>query len=138
MRVLSAGLALRFRRLRMPIDRSFVAPFPWGVLVVSDSADQEPIPPWRSDADVVTSTAQALVVRVQEGSEGQVEVRIEPPDAGQILVFDGTLTVPTGLVRISDALGEASIQHRVVAGAVRIRVFVDRAEEAQSVALLFG
>jgi len=43
----------------------FSSAFPWGLLLARDSESAESIGPWAESAEVVTSCATALVVRVQ-------------------------------------------------------------------------
>jgi len=54
----------------------FSSAFPWGLLLARDSESAESIGPWAESAEVVTSCATALVVRVQHEQEGDVAVTV--------------------------------------------------------------
>jgi hypothetical protein len=130
--------ALPLRRFQM-IDE-LVTEFPWGVLLATDSESTDMIPSWDSEADLVTASEAALVVRVRHGDEGQVVVRVgeDVDEARGESVFDGRLRLASGLLRVGDALGQSVIVVRVAPGEHRVRVFVSPAQEAESVDLVLG
>ena len=113
----------------------FSSAFPWGLLLARDSESAESIGPWAESAEVVTSCATALVVRVQHEQEGDVAVTVmtaeNPPAA--IGVFDGALHLGSGVLRVGDALGEATVDVSVSPGAQRVRVLVDAPQWATHV-----
>ena len=114
---------------------SLSASFPWGVLLVTDDNSNEAIPAWDSDDTQVTSSSSALVVRVVHDQEGSASVfvwRNEGKSDG-LLVFDGTLDVPSGRLRASDALGRKAVWLDVAKGLHPVRVYTDQPTEATRV-----
>jgi hypothetical protein len=113
--------------------------FPWGVLLITDKASTNPIPNWASDEDQVTSTADALVVRVVHQDEGEADVHVWSGrgDLGGAIIYRGTLATPSGTVRVGDALGEHAEMMPLGAGVHRIDVYADSAREASVVHIVF-
>ncbi|NIK62005.1 hypothetical protein [Kribbella shirazensis] len=116
------------------------ADFPWGVLLMSDADSTEQIPEWTSLDEMVASAEFALVVRVRHADEGSVSVRALEARAGAIgePVFDGVLQVPSGTLRISDAVGDAAVDVGVSVSPVRLRLFADERSEATSIDVVIG
>ena len=112
--------------------------FPWGVLLVTDSRSTEPIPSWASRTEAVAAAASALVVRVQHADEGPVHVRvvgISPVASGE-LVFEGYLAIESGLLRVSDALGDNALEIPMSPGNHAIRVHSNSRAAATEVDLV--
>ena len=118
--------------------RELVAAFPWGVLLVTDSQSAEQIPSWESSAHPVAWSDTAVLVRVQHADEGEASVRVisNEADARGSEIFDGFLHVPSGTVRVSDALGHESLEVHAAPGAHRLRLYSDDPHEAAAVDLL--
>lgn len=118
----------------------FTADFPWGVLLVTDANSTEQIPEWASPADTVTAAESALVVRIRHGDEGSAMIRVidTQSDAVGENVFDGTLQVRSGVLRISDALGHRRVDVDVVPGPVRLRVYADDRFAATAIDVVLG
>ena len=111
--------------------------FPWGLLLVTDDSSSDEIPPWASDADVVTATPTAVVVRVVHEQEGTAEVVVregESQDMG-LIVFDGVIEVPSGRLRVGDALNDQKLIVSVQPGPHLLRVSVNRPVEASEVSI---
>ncbi len=114
------------------------AGFPWGVLLVSDAASKEEIPSWATDEDQVAVASSALVVRVMHQDNGEVAVRVSD-DAGEVtgeIAFSGSLLLPSGTLRISDALGDAAVDVEVRGGVAEVSIFTDDPMEASEVYLV--
>lgn len=114
------------------------ASFPWGILLVTDGRATEPIPKWESDEDQVTASSTAMVVRILHGDEGSavVDVWRGEGDIQGAEEFDTTLEVASGMLLVSDALGEQTIQLTVPPGSMPIRVFLNEPREATQVDIL--
>lgn len=111
-----------------------VAGFPWGVLLITDASSSEPIPSWDSDADQVAVGDSALVVRVLHGDEGEATIRIwsTPEEAPGGLIYEGEIDIPSGTLRVSDALGSAVAEVATEAGRHPISIFADSTVEASA------
>ena len=111
------------------------AAFPWGVLQVTDDASTEPIPSWSSEDEQVTFTDSALVVRVMHGQEGRAEVWVwsiqGEVDGSE--AFRGFLEVPSGTLRVADALSDQIVRLPLEPGRHSVKVFVDEPREASKV-----
>ncbi|HSH62351.1 MAG TPA: hypothetical protein VK988_22405 [Acidimicrobiales bacterium] len=83
------------------------AEFPFGILLVTDEGSSEVIPEWGSPEEQATCADSAAVVRVRHADEGRVTVRIWDDEREVVgaLAFDGRLTIESGTVKVSDALG---------------------------------
>lgn len=119
----------------MTLLAELTSEFPWGVLLLTDVGSKEQIPEWASPEDQVTSAASALVVRVRHGDEGPVTVRVwsggaEGIGEGGLPTFEGTLRVESGVLRVSNALGEEAKDIPVPAGQRAISIFADEPVEA--------
>lgn len=113
------------------------APFPWGLLVVTDDSSTDEIPAWTSDADVVTATASTVVVRVVHDQEGTAEVTVlegESQDTN-LIVFDGVIEVPSGRLRVGDALNDQTLIVPVQPGIHALRIRVNRLLEASQISI---
>ena len=116
----------------------FQAGFPWGVFLISDAASKEKIPSWATDEDQVAAASTALVVRVMHQDNGEVAVRVVD-DAGDVtgdLTFEGSLLLPSGVLRLSDALGHSSIDVEVYGGRADVSIYTDDRKEASHVAVV--
>lgn len=111
------------------------AAFPWGILLVTDDASTEPIPSWASDDEQVAACDSALVVRVMHGQEGDAEVRVwsVQGEPGGNEVFEGFLEVPSGTLRVADALSEQVLRLSLEPGRHTVTVYVDEPHEAAKV-----
>lgn len=114
------------------------AEFPFGVLLVTDEGSSEVIPEWGSPEEQVTSADSAAVVRVRHADEGPVRVRIWDDERAVVgaLAFDGRLTIESGTVKVSDALGSVAVTIPTKGGTSRLRIFVNSAVEADQVDLV--
>ncbi|WP_374312499.1 hypothetical protein [Microbacterium sp.] len=111
----------------MSAIRELVTGFPWGLILISDAESTEPIPPWRSDNHPVASAESAVVLRVLHRDDGDVSVRIitSESEARSSEIFDGVLSIGSGLVRVSDALGNEAIECPLSCGKHRLRLYSD-------------
>jgi len=109
--------------------------FPWGLLVVSDEGSTEPIPPWASTDEPVTSTASRLVVRVEHEQEGPATVHIYrvAGDLGGEPAFSGAVGTHSGVLTVGDALGKQLIRVPGMGGAIHVRVFLNQPRQANHV-----
>lgn len=116
------------------------ADFAFGVLLVTDESSSEAIPPWGSTEEQVTAATTAAVVRVRHSDEGPVRVKVWDNDAGVAgaAAFDAHLQVPSGLLKVSDAMGSIWLSFAVPARACRLRIFVNSAVEADQLDLVIG
>lgn len=114
------------------------AEFPWGVLLATDASSSEQIPSWASAEDQVAVASTALVVRVMHQDDGEVTIRVwdEPSEVRGDLAFSGELQVPSGSLRVSDAVGNRAIKLPVDAGPVAVDIFTDAPGEASEVHLV--
>ena len=113
------------------------AEFPWGLLLVTDASSTDAIPSWATPEEQVTSAASALVVRVRHGDEGECAVMVwnDEKEASGGLAFAGSIDVPSGILRISDALGNAITELAVEPGQHPVQIFADSAVEASTINL---
>ena len=111
------------------------AAFPCGILLVTDEAATEPIPSWGSGDEQVAACGSALVVRVVHGQEGDTAVRVwgVHGDVDGSEVFGGFLEVPSGILRVADALSEQVVRLSLEPGRHAVRVYVDEPHEAAKV-----
>ncbi|WP_129667614.1 hypothetical protein [Phytoactinopolyspora endophytica] len=112
------------------------AEFPWGVLLMTDSGSSELIPEWSSPGEQVTAAPSAMVVRVRHADEGGVSVRLWADDgheASGILIFEGSIELPSGVLRASDALAATTADLELAAGIYPIRLFADLESEASAI-----
>lgn len=111
------------------------SPFQFGVLLVTDSASTDPIPSWTTPDEQVTSTRSALVMRVLHADEGECTVKVwdDDKDVSGRLAYSGSIEVPSGVLRISDALGSVASELALDPGLYAIEIFADAAVEATSV-----
>jgi hypothetical protein len=114
------------------------AEFAFGVLLVTDEGSSEAVPSWGSDDEQVTAATTAAVVRVQHSDEGSVLVRVwdNAANVAGVVAFDGHLQVPSGILKVSDALGSLWLSFAVQAGSCRLRIFVNSAVEADQLDLV--
>jgi hypothetical protein len=114
------------------------AEFPYGVLLITDAESKEEIPSWESAEEQVAVAASALVVRVQHADEGEVTVRVcnSPADAAGSLIFIGEIEVPSGVLRVSDALGTSTADVKVEPGPLPIQIYADSHVEASALHLV--
>ncbi|MBP8879942.1 MAG: hypothetical protein KBF43_00845 [Dermatophilaceae bacterium] len=124
----------------MSDEDGFEAEFPWGVLLLTDSASREMIPTWASPEVTVAVAQTALVVRVRHADDGPVDVRaVHSASAVRgSLVWDGRISVHSGVLRLSDALGEQSFDLPVERADLRVRLFANDPHEASEVDVLLG
>lgn len=120
------------------LPRTFEARFPWGVLLISDSESNEPIPAWESTDATVANAKTALVVRVCHADEGVVSVNVfaQRPAIQSAHVFDGQIFSPTGILRFSDAAGSQTFDVRVTPGFVGMQIYVNDLLEATEVNII--
>lgn len=114
------------------------AGFPWGVLLVSDADSREEIPSWAADEAQVAAASTALVVRVTHEDNGEVAVRVldDVSEAKGEVAFSGSLMVPSGRLRISDALGARAIELEIENRSVELSIHTDDPAEAAQVDLV--
>jgi hypothetical protein len=130
-RPLTRAVEARYRE-GVSQDREIKARFRWGVLLVTDDESSETIPSWPTDDAQVATSRTAIVVKVLHEVDGVVCVHVgtQRPHPEGIVAFDGTLDVPSGRLRVSDADGESAIVVDVPAGHVPLRIVCDRAHDA--------
>lgn len=111
------------------------ASFPWGVLLVTDDSSTEQIPQWTSEQEQVTHAKTALVVRVLHQGEGSVQVRVwnTSGDVRGRLTFSGIIDVASGVLRVSDALGDEVLRLPVAVGPHSVEIYADSLQEASEV-----
>lgn len=116
----------------------FRAGFPWGVLLISDARSREEIPRWTNADDQVAAATTALVVRVMHEDNGEVAVRVfdDPDHADGDLVFSGPLLVPSGTLRISDALSSSAVDVDPPATSLQVSIYTNDPAEASKVDLV--
>ena len=104
------------------------ARFPWGLLLVSDEDSLDEIPPWQTDLEQVTSTATALVVRVQHEQEGTALVHVfkGSGDLPGEPVFSGTISTSAGVITVGDAVGDQLIRVPGLAKSFTVDVLLNR------------
>ena len=112
--------------------------FSYGVLLVTDDQSTDVIPEWSFVEDQVTSADTAAVIKVLHGDEGLVTVRVwdNETKVGGAMAFDGYLRLDSGMLRVSDALGTATLMIPTERGTHRLRIFVNSAVEADQVDLV--
>lgn len=120
------------------MDREIVGDFPWGLLLVTDADARDVIPSWDSDDQIVTASETALVVRIRHADEGDAVVRVIESLEGSEgeCVFDDSVRIASGVLRVSDALGQLVIDTAVDPGLHRVRIFVAPLDEAEKVELV--
>jgi hypothetical protein len=116
------------------------AEFPYGVLLVTDATSTEQIPSWTSPEEPVTAAATALAVRVRHADEGAVAVHVVDSvnDVAGGQLFGGGLDLPSGVLRVSDALGTVIAELSVPPGRVAVELYADSVTEAAEVYLVVG
>lgn len=120
------------------LQAELAAEFPFGVLLITDGSSAEPIPSWATSDEQVAVADTALVLRVLHGNEGEVSVRVcdAESEAMGVLVFTGQIDLPSGILRISDALGGVTQELNVGTGQHVVRIFADSGVEASAVDLV--
>jgi hypothetical protein len=79
------------------------------------------------------------VLRVQHADEGPASIRFAPsPSAGTELVFAGVILVESGVLRVSDALGEHTLAIPVPRGRHDVRVYAISRTQATEVDVMLG
>lgn len=121
-------------------QRELVLECPWGLLLVTDERSTEEIPSWTSDAELVAAAPSAMVVRVRHQQEGSVSVFLGADDPGAELtqVFTGELELESGVLVVSDALGDSKLRAEYEPGRWRVSVSVAPEREASVVVLTIG
>lgn len=114
------------------------AGFPWGVLLVTDEGSMELVPEWSSGEEQVSHGESVAVLRVMHKDEGDVLVRVwdDANAANGNVVFRGSLKVDSGVLRVSDALGEAVLAIPTAAGWTDVAIYTDAASEPTRVDLV--
>ena len=108
-----------------------VAGFPWGVLLVTDEGSMEPVPEWAADEEQVSHGESVAVLRVMHEQEGDVMVQCGTtltPAPGSV-VFQGSSKLESGILKVSDALGEAVLAIPTAAGSTVVVIHTDAATE---------
>jgi hypothetical protein len=116
------------------------ARFPYGVLLITDSTSIEPIPSWATPDEQVAVADTAFVIRVLHGDEGEVAVRVwdSESDAHGGLSFSGETDLPSGALRVSDAMGGVAAEADIGAGRRSVSIFADSNVEASAVHLVLA
>lgn len=111
--------------------------FPWGLLLVTDQASTELIPPDASP-DPVIAVRTSLVMRVEHPDDGAVAVRLWSGrhDVAGSPIFVGELAIDSGILKISDVLGQNAVLTAVPVGTHGIAIFADDARGATQVDLV--
>jgi hypothetical protein len=100
--------------------------WPWGLVLIGDPADQEPLPSTFGDADVI-STKATIICKIlhQVDGEATVEVMLDGAERGDlVLVYEGNLALVSGEVVVTDAARERAEVGVVPPGDYRVRVWV--------------
>lgn len=116
----------------------FTVNVPWGILKIEAVGGGSDIPDADSDGRPVSANEGCVTVTVLHGDFGPVRVRIGGPgdEGGAILAFSGTIECPTGVLEISDIVGENSyFQLPIESGRVKISVELDKLEDAETVTI---
>ncbi|MFD5753307.1 hypothetical protein [Streptomyces sp. NPDC127033] len=114
----------------------FLANVPWGILKIEAVGGDGDIPDADPDQRSVSANETCVTVAVLHGDFGQVWVRIGKDVAMEegAVAFSGTIVCPTGMLEISDIVGDTSyLQLPVGADRVEIAVGLDRPEMAEAV-----
>ncbi|MFC4853015.1 hypothetical protein [Actinophytocola glycyrrhizae] len=105
---------------------------------MADVESTEPIPAWATAEDQVTAAKTALVVRVLHADDGETSVRIWDTDAevSGVQIFTGSIELPSGVIRVSDAHREQKTELNLGVGRHDITVFADANTEASVIDLI--
>ncbi len=117
----------------MPLLETLVAGMRWGLLLITDAQSRELFDP-DATPDQVHRNETGVIVPVLHAAEGEVTVRLwsdrlDVPT--QATVFDGEVSVPSGLLRIGAADDSVGIVVTVATGRQRLVVSVDDPIESQ-------
>ncbi|NUT35216.1 MAG: hypothetical protein HOV79_19345 [Hamadaea sp.] len=124
--------------------------FGYGLLVIRDSkADFRDLPdfPRRNDANQprFLSAEDATVVRIQHGSDGDVEVRLWIDDGeawtrphGVVGLGQTSLSLPSGRILLCDALQEKSVTATVTPGNYCLQIYADELANASAMDILLS
>jgi hypothetical protein len=79
-------------------------PWPWGVAVVGDPDDREPVPTEFGEAAIL-ATNGSVIFKIQHEVDGEatVDVILGDPVDGLTLIHEGTMSLPAGDLLVSDA-----------------------------------
>ncbi|GAA0433898.1 hypothetical protein Aca07nite_01370 [Actinoplanes capillaceus] len=119
----------------------------WGLVFITDSAVEEAGLPsafeTESDGRQVDfmSNETATVLRVRHGSDGDVEVRLwvgeeDWGNQGSHEIGVTTISVPSGMIKVSDVLEQKFIQVRIDPGTYRLQMNGDSPTEPAVVDLV--
>ena len=102
---------------------------------MTDSRSREQVPQWASNDEQVTHGETVAVLRVMHQDEGEVVVRVWDDTSAVTgdLVFRGSLHIGSGLLTVSDVLGEALLEIPTSAGLTGIAIYTDAETEATEV-----
>ncbi|GGN65076.1 hypothetical protein GCM10010112_25990 [Actinoplanes lobatus] len=121
----------------------------WGLVFITDSALEDTgLPetfgtePDSRQVDFM-SNETATVLRVQHGSDGDVEVRLwvgeeDWGNQGEFEIGVTTISVPSGMIKVSDVLEQKFIQVKVDPGTYRLQMNGDSPSEPAVVDLVLS
>lgn len=99
--------------------------WPWGLVLISDSGSEELLP--ESWDGVVVAVSTSIAVRILHAVDGEATAEVwvgHVPD-GLILVHEGEMDIPTGIIEVSDAAGDRIDSAAVATGTHPVRIYVD-------------
>ncbi|GGN12662.1 hypothetical protein FHR83_003624 [Actinoplanes campanulatus] len=119
----------------------------WGLVFITDSALEETGLPGAFDTEPdgrqvdFMSNETATVLRVQHGSDGDVAVRLwvgeeDWGNRGEYEIGATTISVPSGMIKVSDVLEQEFIQVAVESGNYRMQMNGDSPTEPAVVDLV--
>ena len=94
--------------------------------MIGDPADREQVPASFEGAQVL-ATSSTVICKIQHETDGEAEVEVflDGAHGGLILVHDGTMSLPSGALQVTDAGQEQRQQAQVPPGRHRVRVWAD-------------
>ncbi|WP_143685836.1 hypothetical protein [Streptomyces sp. 1331.2] len=116
----------------------FMANVPWGILKIEAAGGGGDIPDADRGGRPVSANERCVTVTVLHGDFGPVRVRIgeHGDEGGAALAFLGTIECRSGILEISDIVGEKPyFQMPIEPGRVKISVELDKLEDAEIVTI---
>lgn len=114
--------------------------FPFGVFLLSDDQSSDEIPEWANSQQQVTASRTALVGRIRHEQDGPATIRIwtEPPPSAGGDVGAAVLEANSGLLRLSDAIGNRVLRVPVQSSSVYVRVLASEPSNAREIDLVIA
>jgi hypothetical protein len=113
--------------------------WPWGLVLISDSTSKELLPGEMGSA-VVVGVSTALVSKILHAVDGEAtaEVWLERRPEALECVYQGDLTIPSGVLQLSDAACERIVSASVEPGTRPVQVYVDSGVHPERVVVSIG